>query len=96
MVGPVVMDLTWVIGFVASIAITLSFFPQFKRMWEVRHRPIEEFHPLWFLLNMFGSCLFVTYGFLINQIGLIILNSVGLIMLFLMYGIYKGVWVKDG
>jgi uncharacterized protein with PQ loop repeat len=87
-------ELIWIIGLLASIFITISFFPQVHKMWILRHTQLKEFHILWFAFSIVGSLLFVGYGVLINQIGLIILNSVGLIMAFLMFLIYKGAWLE--
>jgi uncharacterized protein with PQ loop repeat len=88
------MDVVWWIGFIASIFITLSMLPQLHKMWQKRYEEFDELHKLWFIFGIIGSILFLIYGFMIDQIGLIILNGVGLVSLMLMYMIYIGVWRK--
>ena len=82
----------WAIGFVASIFISMSMIPQAYKMWKMRFEKLQEFSIFWFIFNILGSMLFLWYGILINQIGLIILNGLGLITQTLMLLIYKGVW----
>jgi uncharacterized protein with PQ loop repeat len=86
------VDFVWLVGFLASILITLSFTPQMIKMWKLRHEKLNEFHVLWFILNILGSLLFVYYGIMIGQIGLIILNTVGIVSLVFMLLIYLGAW----
>jgi MtN3 and saliva related transmembrane protein len=88
------MDLIWLIGFMASLCIIISIIPQTYKMWKMRREKLEEFHLLWFIFNILGCILFIWYGLLIDQIGLLILNSIGLISIILMYLIYKGIWIK--
>lgn len=61
-------------------------------MWKLRHEGLKEFHSLWFVFNIIGSLLFLWYGFLIEQIGLIILNVIGLLSSILTFLIYLGIW----
>jgi uncharacterized protein with PQ loop repeat len=89
------MDLTWLTGFLASIFITISIIPQAIKMWKMRRKKLEEFHVFWFTFGILGSVLFVWYGVLIGQLGLIILNVVGLVSLVLMLLVYLGVWRYD-
>jgi MtN3 and saliva related transmembrane protein len=89
------VDITWLIGFLASICITIAILPQTYKMWKMRHEVLEEFHILWFSFNIMGSFLFLWYGALIQQIGLIILNFVGAGSGVLMFMIYGGVWIKE-
>ena len=86
------MDLVWLLGLIASLCITLQVLPQTYKMWILRHKRLEEFHPLWFTFGIIGSILFVWYGVLIEQIGLIILNAICLTSLVIMLLTYLGVW----
>ena len=89
------IDGVWLIGFIASIFITISFLPQVYKMWKIRYAKLEEFHILWFVFSIIGSFLFMWYGFFIEQIGLIILNTVGVFSSVLMLFIYLGVWRRE-
>ena len=80
------------IGFIASVCISMSILPQTYKMWGLRHEKLEEFHVLWFIFNIVGSYLFIWYGCLIEQIGLIILNIIGIFSSTLTFLIYLGVW----
>jgi uncharacterized protein with PQ loop repeat len=82
------------IGFIASICISISILPQISKMWKLRHEDLKEFHILWFAFNIIGSLLFMWYGYLIEQIGLIILNVIGTISSILMFLIYLGLWKR--
>lgn len=86
------VDIVWLIGFIASICISLSILPQTYKMWQMRREKLEEFHILWFVFSIVGSFLFMWYGYLIEQIGLIILNTVGVLSSILMLLIYLGAW----
>ena len=86
--------IVWWIGFVASIFITLSMIPQLYKMWKNRNKVFDELHPLWFMFGIIGSMMFLIYGALIEQIGLVILNGVGLVSLVMMYTIYVGWWAE--
>jgi len=88
------VDAVWLLGFIASICITISILPQTYKMWTLRKEKLEEFHMLWFVFNIIGSFLFMWYGFLIEQIGLIILNGIGVLSSILMLMIYLGAWRK--
>lgn len=82
----------WLLGFIASLCISISILPQVYKMWKLRHRVLEEFHIFWFVFNILGSLLFMWYGYLIGQIGLIILNIIGVFSSGLMFLIYWGAW----
>lgn len=87
--------IVWWIGFIASICITISMIPQAQKMWKNRNNIFRELHQLWFIFGIIGSLLFLIYGALIEQIGLVILNGFGLICLVFMYMIYVGWWVDE-
>lgn len=95
MVGLIVVDYTWVLGFIASIFISMSMLPQVYKMWRLRHEELKEFHILWFIFGTLGSVLFMWYGILIGQIGLVILNIIGVTSFILMLLINAGVWRKE-
>ena len=80
------------IGFIASMCISISILPQVYKLWKIRHMELKEFHMLWFVFNILGSLLFMWYGYLIGQIGLIILNTIGVFSSALMFLIYLGLW----
>ena len=80
------------IGFIASICISIAILPQVYKMWKLRHEELKEFHWLWFMFNIIGSLLFMWYGILIEQIGLVILNIIGIFSAVLMFLIYLGLW----
>ena len=86
------MDGIWWVGFIASICIALSLVQQSVKLWKIRRVPIKEFSFAFFSLQAVGSILFLYYGFLIDQIGLVFLNFIGIISVSLMLLIYLGVW----
>jgi len=88
----VIRVVEWLIGFIASICITISILPQTYKMWQIREKELKEFHILWFVFNIIGSIMFIWYGILIGQIGLLILNGIGVASSILMFMIYLGFW----
>jgi len=88
------MVLQDVIGYLAGVGTTLSFFPQMVRV--IRTGSVGDLSVFMFLIHSTGVLLWVFYGFMINNIIIIFFNSITLIFNFviLMYFI-KDHFCKD-
>lgn len=83
------IDIGWLIGFMGGIVLSISFLPQIKKMWDVRHKgQFKEVSLMWIIISLFGCVLYLAYGFVLMQPGIIILNIVAGISYLLMLWIY--------
>lgn len=67
----------WV-GLIAGVLTTLAFLPQVFRAW--RTRSTSDVSLTMFLVLVVGICMWLIYGFLINDIALILANAITLVL----------------
>lgn len=70
------MNLTDFIGLFAGICVTISVVPQIIKVWKTKK--VKEISLLTFSVLTFGIAIWVLYGFLKNDLPIIITNSVSL------------------
>ena len=68
------MDWVLLIGFMAATGTTLSFIPQVIKSWKTKETHDISFWT--FITLVIGIALWLIYGFLINDLPLIIANSI--------------------
>lgn len=73
------MTFTTLIGLVAALCTTASYFPQLKKCWETRSA--GDLSLKMFGVLAFGIALWVLYGFLQNDIIIVIANAVSFLLL---------------
>jgi MtN3 and saliva related transmembrane protein len=74
------MDFTTLIGLVAAVCTTISYYPQLKKCWETGSS--GDLSLKMFLTLATGVALWVVYGFLKSDVVIIIANAVSLALLF--------------
>ena len=83
------------IDLIGGLLLSISFFPQMKKMWQNRTKDFEEISLTWIIITLTGGVLYLAYGFMINSLGIIILNLVANASMILMLLIYLGVWRNE-
>ncbi|MCC7429575.1 SemiSWEET transporter [bacterium] len=73
------MDFTEIIGFVAAVCTTISFVPQVVRIW--RTKSTKDISLGMFLIFCAGVILWLTYGLLLNNLPIIVANTVTLFLI---------------
>lgn len=72
------MDNTKLLGLVAGLLTTLSFVPQVVKTW--RSRSARDLSLVMFLLYCLGVFLWMIYGFMIDELPVILWNIITLIL----------------
>ncbi|MEO6174293.1 MAG: SemiSWEET transporter [Flavobacterium circumlabens] len=72
------MDLINVVGLLAGTCVTLSVIPQILKVWKTKK--VKEISLLTFSALTFGIAAWIVYGFLKNDLPIIITNSVSLFL----------------
>ncbi|RUT71353.1 hypothetical protein D0817_05620 [Flavobacterium cupreum] len=72
------MDFTNVVGLFAGICVTLSVIPQILKVWKTKK--VKEISLLTFSVLTFGIAIWVVYGFLKEDLPIIITNSISLFL----------------
>jgi MtN3 and saliva related transmembrane protein len=70
------MDLANIVGLVAGMLTTISFVPQVIKTW--RSKSAKDLSLVMFLLYCSGMLLWTTYGFMLNELPLILWNIITL------------------
>ena len=71
------------IGLVAAVFTTSSFFPQVVKIWKTKQT--KDISTTMYIAMMIGTCFWLTYGILINSFAIIVANIVsGLLVLFVL------------
>ena len=73
------MDVTTVVGLVAALCTTVSYYPQLKKCWETGKA--EDLSLRMFATLAVGIALWVAYGFLKSDAVIILANAVSLALL---------------
>ena len=73
------MDVTTVVGLVATLCTTVSYYPQLKKCWETGKA--EDLSLRMFAMLAVGIALWVAYGFLKADAVIILANAVSLTLL---------------
>lgn len=89
------IDLVPLIGDLSGLILSLSFIPQIRKMWANRRNDFDEISPTWILITLIGGSLYLLFGFLLPNLGIIILNIVANASMILMLLIYLGVWKNE-
>ncbi|MDA9632022.1 SemiSWEET transporter [Bacteroidota bacterium] len=70
-----------IIGLIAAVFTTSSFFPQVIKIWKTKQT--KDISTTMYIAMMIGTCFWLTYGILINSIAIIAANIIsGLLVLF--------------
>lgn len=85
------MDNTKLLGLVAGLLTTLSFVPQVVKTW--RSRSARDLSLVMFLLYCLGVFLWMIYGFMIDELPVILWNIITLILASIIL-VFK-IWFKD-
>ncbi|MCD0464909.1 SemiSWEET family sugar transporter [Flavobacterium sp. ENC] len=72
------MDFTNVVGLLAGTCVTLSVIPQILKVWKTKK--VKEISLLTFSVLTFGIAVWVVYGFLKDDLPIIITNSISLLL----------------
>lgn len=72
------MDFTNVVGLLAGTCVTLSVIPQILKVWKTKK--VKEISLLTFSILTFGIAVWVVYGFLKDDLPIIITNSISLLL----------------
>ncbi|MEO8533896.1 MAG: SemiSWEET transporter [Flavobacterium sp.] len=72
------MDFTNIVGLVAGTCITISVIPQILKVWKTKK--VKEISLLTFSILTFGIAVWIFYGFLKNDLPIIITNSISLFL----------------
>ena len=69
------------IGLIAAVFTTSSFFPQVLKIWKTKQT--KDISTTMYIAMMIGTCFWLTYGILINSLAIIVANIIsGLLVLF--------------
>ena len=72
-----------IIGLIAAVFTTSSFFPQVIKIW--RTKQTKDISTAMYIEMMIGTCFWLTYGILISSFAIIVANIVsGLLVLFVL------------
>lgn len=85
------MDNTKLLGLVAGLLTTMSFVPQVVKTW--RTRSARDLSLVMFLLYCLGVFLWMIYGFMIDELPVILWNIITLILASIIL-VFK-IWFKD-
>ncbi len=72
------MDLITILGFGAGILTTLAVVPQIVKSWQTKK--VMDVSPFMYSILMLGVGLWVFYGILINDIPIIVTNSISFLL----------------
>ncbi len=72
------MDAAKIIGLVAGLLTTISFVPQVVKTW--RSKSAKDLSLVMFLLYCTGMLLWTIYGFMLNELPLILWNIITLVL----------------
>lgn len=72
------MDSAKIIGLVAGLLTTISFVPQVVKTW--RSKSAKDLSLVMFLLYCTGMLLWTIYGFILNELPLILWNIITLVL----------------
>ena len=75
------METSLIIGFSAGTITTASFIPQIIKSYRTKN--VNSFSTLWLLMLVIGFSLYITYGFMINAVPIILANIFSL--MFILY-----------
>ena len=71
------------IGLIAAVFTTSSFFPQVVKIWKTKQT--KDISTTMYIAMMIGTCFWLTYGILINSFAIMVANIVsGLLVLFVL------------
>ena len=71
------------IGLIAAVFTTSSFFPQVIKIWKTKQT--KDISTTMYIAMMIGTCFWLTYGILINSFAIIAANIVsGILILFVL------------
>ena len=71
------------IGLVAAVFTTSSFFPQVVKIWKTKQT--KDISKTMYIAMMIGTCFWLAYGILISSLAIIVANIVsGLLVLFVL------------
>ena len=71
------------IGLIAAVFTTSSFFPQVVKIWKTKQT--KDISTTMYIAMMIGTCFWLAYGILINSFAIIVANIVsGLLVLFVL------------
>ena len=71
------------IGLIAAVFTTSSFFPQVIKIWKTKQT--KDISTTMYIAMMIGTCFWLTYGILINSFAIMVANIVsGLLVLFVL------------
>ena len=68
-----------IIGLIAAIFTTSSFFPQVVKIWKTKQT--KDISTTMYIAMMIGTCLWLSYGILINSFSIIAANIVSSILI---------------
>ena len=72
-----------IIGLIAAVFTTSSFFPQVVKIWKTKQT--KDISTTMYIAMMIGTCFWLTYGILISSFAIIVANIVsGLLILFVL------------
>lgn len=72
-----------IIGLIAAVFTTSSFFPQVIKIWKTKQT--KDISTTMYIAMMIGTCFWLTYGILISSFAIIVANIVsGLLVLFVL------------
>ena len=67
------------IGLIAAVFTTSSFFPQVIKIWKTKQT--KDISTTMYITMMIGTCFWLTYGLLINSFAIIVANIVSSILI---------------
>ena len=73
------MESIELIGFVAGGLVSISFFPQVVKSW--RTKSTKDISIFLSILNLSGQIMWITYGFRIQSLSLIVMSCVSVVMM---------------
>ncbi|MDA8859053.1 SemiSWEET transporter [Flavobacteriaceae bacterium] len=72
-----------IIGLIAAVFTTSSFFPQVVKIWKTKQT--KDISTTMYIAMMIGTCFWLAYGLLINSLAIIVANIIsGLLVLFVL------------
>jgi MtN3 and saliva related transmembrane protein len=72
-----------IIGLIAAVFTTSSFFPQVIKIWKTKQT--KDISTIMYIAMMIGTCFWLAYGILISSFAIIVANIVsGLLILFVL------------
>ncbi len=78
------MDYVELVGLVAGVLMTVSFFPQVAQV--VKTKSTKDISLAMFLMFSAGIACWLTFGILVNSLAMIISNSIILVLSFVILG----------